>query len=118
MNDHTFLISVLYSCIAGTLGTGLGGLLAYGIKPSNTKLLSLLMSFSAGVMLAVVIFSLVPESLEMTTVWIMLFFIAVGAVFMMFCENTMLRKPNASAGCFFSGSRCTTSPKDLQSVQA
>lgn len=87
MNDHTFLISVLYSCIAGTLGTGLGGLLAYGIKPSNTKLLSLLMSFSAGVMLAVVIFSLVPESLEMTTVWIMMFFIAVGAVFMMFCEN-------------------------------
>ena len=87
MNDHSFLISVIYSCVAGTLGTGLGGLLAYGIKPSNTKMLSLLMSFSAGVMLAVVIFSLVPESLEMTTVWVMILFLAIGVCFMMFCEN-------------------------------
>lgn len=87
MNDHTFLISVLYSCIAGTLGTGLGGLLAYGVKPKNTKLLSLLMGFSAGVMLAVVLFSLVPESLEMTSIWILLLFFALGAGFMVLCEK-------------------------------
>ncbi len=87
MNDHSFLMSVIYSCVAGTLGTGLGGLFAYGVKPTNTKLLSLLMSFSAGVMLAVVLFSLVPESLEMTTVWVMVFFLLIGAGFMMVCEN-------------------------------
>lgn len=87
MNDHSFLMSVIYSCVAGTLGTGLGGLFAYGVKPTNTKLLSLLMSFSAGVMLAVVLFSLVPESLEMTSVWVMIFFLLIGAGFMMICEK-------------------------------
>lgn len=85
--DYSFLTSVLYSCIAGAVGTGLGGVLAYGVKPDNTRLLSQLMSFSAGVMIAVVVFSLVPESLEMTSVWGMLLAFAAGAGLIAVCEK-------------------------------
>ena len=87
MNDHSFMISVLYSCVAGALGTGLGGLFAYGVKPTNTRLLSRLMGFSAGVMLAVVLFSLVPESLDMTSFWVMLPSAIAGAGFIFLCEK-------------------------------
>ena len=87
MDDHSFLISVLYSCVAGTLGTGLGGLFAYGVKSTNTRLLSRLMGFSAGVMLAVVLFSLVPESLAMTSFGVMILSALAGAGFMLLCEK-------------------------------
>jgi len=87
MNNHSFLISVLYSCVAGTLGTGIGGLFAYFVKPSNTHILSRLMGFSAGVMLSVVLFSLVPESLALTKLWIMLLSFLAGAAFILFCEK-------------------------------
>lgn len=90
---NSFWTSILYSCIAGAIGTGLGGVLAYCVKPDRKRLLSDLMSFSAGIMLAVVFVSLLPESLEMTTPWGMILAFAAGVVFLAVCEKLLPSNP-------------------------
>lgn len=61
MNVWTLL---MLTAIAGIAGTGLGGFIGafFGVK--NEKTLSNVLSFAGGVMLAIVCFDLVPESLE------------------------------------------------------
>ena len=64
MND-TILIAFLFSLLAG-LSTGLGSLVAFFIKDFKHKYLSLLMGFSAGVMIQIsfmeLLFSAVVET--------------------------------------------------------
>lgn len=55
---------VIITAIAGVVGTGLGGVVGSIFKKDSSKVVSLLLSFAAGVMLAVVCFDLIPESLE------------------------------------------------------
>jgi len=60
-----YLIIALITFISGVVGTGLGGLIGAVLKRDSTKIVSLLLSFAAGVMLAVVCFDLMSEPLEM-----------------------------------------------------
>ena len=53
---------VIITAIAGVGGTGLGGLIGAVLKRDSTKIVSLLLSFAGGVMMAVVFFDLIPES--------------------------------------------------------
>lgn len=55
---------VLITAIAGVAGTGLGGIVGAVFRKDSSKVVSLLLSFAAGVMLAVVCFDLIPESLS------------------------------------------------------
>jgi len=52
----------LLGLIAGVAGTGAGGLLALTVHRPKPKLLSLVLGFSAGIMLAIVFGELVPEA--------------------------------------------------------
>ncbi len=54
--------AVLAGTIAGTLGTGLGGVIIAFMGRPRGRLLSFLLSFSAGIMLAIVFQDLLPES--------------------------------------------------------
>lgn len=54
---------VLITAVAGVAGTGFGGIIGAIFKKESSKVVSLLLSFAAGVMLAVVCFDLIPESL-------------------------------------------------------
>ncbi|MBO4445892.1 MAG: ZIP family metal transporter, partial [Clostridia bacterium] len=54
---------VIVTTIAGVGGTGLGGLVGAVLRRDSEKVVSLLLSFAGGVMMAVVCFDLIPESL-------------------------------------------------------
>ncbi len=55
---------LIATTIAGVLGTGLGGLIGALLQKDSNHTVSLLLSFAAGVMLAVVCFDLVTEAIE------------------------------------------------------
>ncbi len=61
--DYLFIILITF--ISGVVGTGLGGLIGAVLKRDSNKIVSLLLSFAAGVMLAVVCFDLMSEPIEM-----------------------------------------------------
>lgn len=75
---------VIITAIAGVIGTGLGGVVGSIFKKDSSKVVSLLLSFAAGVMLAVVCFDLIPESLaiknngETISYWITILGILIG----------------------------------------
>lgn len=60
-----FLIIILITFISGVIGTGLGGVIGAAMKRDSNKIVSLLLSFAAGVMLAVVCFDLMSEPIQM-----------------------------------------------------
>lgn len=60
-----YLIIVIITFISGVVGTGLGGVAGAVLKRDSTKIVSLLLSFAAGIMLAVVFFDLMSEPIEM-----------------------------------------------------
>lgn len=53
---------VIITAIAGIGGTGTGGIIGVILKRDSTKVVSLLLAFAGGIMLAVVNFDLIPES--------------------------------------------------------
>jgi len=59
-----FYITLL-GFLAGTIGTGLGGTAAVVLTRVSSKQLSALLGFSAGIMLAIVSFELMPEALAL-----------------------------------------------------
>ena len=55
---------LLTTTIAGVVGTGLGGLIGALLQKDSKRMVSLLLSFAAGVMLSVVCFDLAVEAIE------------------------------------------------------
>lgn len=53
---------ILITAIAGVVGTGLGGLLGAVLQRDSRRIVSLLLAFAGGIMLAVVCFDLIPEA--------------------------------------------------------
>ena len=53
---------IIITAIAGIGGTGLGGVVGAVLQRDSTKVVSLLLAFAGGIMLAVVTFELIPES--------------------------------------------------------
>lgn len=79
-----FLWAVVITFIAGVCGTGLGGCIGGIFKKDNSKIVSLLLSFAGGIMLAVVCFDLILEALnpdgatESVNVFLVIFGILLG----------------------------------------
>lgn len=57
------LILVL-SLVAGVVGTGLGGVIGVLLKGKGTKVMGRVLSFAGGVMVGVVTFAMIPQSIE------------------------------------------------------
>ena len=55
---------ILITFLAGCVGTGLGGLIGALCKRDSKKIISLLLAFAGGIMLAVVCFDLLTEALN------------------------------------------------------
>ena len=55
---------IVITAISGVVGTGLGGVIGAIFKRYSSKIVSLLLSFAGGVMLAVVCFDLIPEAMR------------------------------------------------------
>ncbi|MCI9460112.1 MAG: ZIP family metal transporter, partial [Clostridia bacterium] len=60
-----YLAIIIITFISGVGGTGLGGIVGAVLRRESNKIVSLLLSFAAGIMLAVVCFDLMSEPLEM-----------------------------------------------------
>ncbi|MDE6474798.1 MAG: ZIP family metal transporter, partial [Clostridia bacterium] len=60
-----YLAIVIITLISGVFGTGLGGLIGAILRRDSKKVVSLLLSFAGGIMLAVVCFDLMNEPIEM-----------------------------------------------------
>ena len=70
---------ILATTLAGVVGTGIGGLIGALLQKDSTRMVSLLLSFAGGVMLAVVCCDLVTEAIETQVgVWIVIGAIAIG----------------------------------------
>lgn len=70
---------LIVTAIAGVVGTGLGGLIGALLQKESNRVVSLLLSFAAGVMLSVVCFDLVVEAIETNTgIYTVIFAIALG----------------------------------------
>ncbi len=81
-----YLAIIVITLISGVVGTGLGGLVGVLLKRDSNKIVSLLLSFAAGIMLAVVCFDLMTEPLDMMksgtvpqfTPWIVVVAVSAG----------------------------------------
>lgn len=76
----------------GTIGTTLGGIIGIFTKRNSNKFLSFVLSFASGLMLAVVCFDLIPEALEMTSVFTVLLGIVLGIITMIGCDVLVDKK--------------------------
>jgi len=66
MDNQTVLLAFLLTLIAG-LSTGIGSLIAFMAKRTNTNFLSLALGLSAGVMIYVSFMEMIPQSVESLT---------------------------------------------------
>lgn len=62
------LQTLLVASGAGIIGTGIGGLIGMLFGKSSKKTLSCLLAFASGVMLSIVCFDLIPESLSLGSI--------------------------------------------------
>lgn len=71
---------ILYSLIAGVVGTGTGGLIGTMFNRDSSKTMSVLLSFAGGVMLSIVFMDLLPESISNSTLLISIGSVLLGII--------------------------------------
>lgn len=97
-----YLAIIVITLISGVVGTGLGGLIGVLLKRDSNKVVSLLLSFAAGIMLAVVCFDLMTEPLDMMkegvvphyTPWIVVLAVIAGYALVYLLNLVIDRKTN------------------------
>ena len=86
---------IVTTALAGVGGTGLGGLIGAMLQKDSNRTVSLLLSFAGGVMLSVVCFDLVTESIETgASLWFVVGAIAFGVAATFFLNYLIDRKTN------------------------
>ena len=77
---------IVITTVAGVGGTGLGGLVGAVLRRDSTKVVSLLLAFAGGVMMAIVCFDLIPEAFSpegatgQLPIWLVLGGIVLGYI--------------------------------------
>ena len=86
---------IITTTLAGVVGTGLGGLIGAMLQKDSNRTVSLLLSFAGGVMLSVVCFDLVTESIETNVgIGIVVAAIAIGVGITYFLNYLIDQKTN------------------------
>ena len=76
----------------GTIGTTIGGIIGCFINSKSDKFLSFILSFAAGLMMAVICFDLIPEALEISQISEAVVGIFVGIIAMIICDLIVDKK--------------------------
>lgn len=76
----------------GTIGTTIGGIIGCVINSKSDKFLSFILSFAAGLMMAVICFDLIPEALEISQISEAVVGIFVGIIAMIICDLIVDKK--------------------------
>ena len=86
---------ILATALAGVVGTGLGGLVGAMLQKDSNRTVSLLLSFAGGVLLSVVFFKLVTESIETNVgIWTVVGSIALVVAITYFLNHLIDQKTN------------------------
>ena len=95
MNEvfRTTLIGLFF----GMFGTTIGGILGSLFEIKSNKKLSFILEFSAGLMLSIICFELIPESLKISDISSSLIGILFGVFCMIFCDSR-IKKINKYKG--------------------
>ena len=86
---NNLLFSVLAGTGAGIIGTGLGGAIAFFLNNPGKRFLSILLSFSAGLMIAVVCFDLLPNAFALGSLFYGLLGVVAGALMIILCQQLL-----------------------------
>lgn len=86
------LKTTLLGLFFGTFGTTLGGIIGVSFKNTSNKFLSFILAFASGLMLAIVCFELVPESMEITSISNTIIGVVFGVACMIWCDNLVQKK--------------------------
>ena len=73
--------------IFGMIGTTLGGILGVFINFKTNKIISFILEFAAGLMTAIICFDLIPEALNIISIFICIIGIVLGIISMIFFDN-------------------------------
>jgi len=88
------LNQLLYTSIvgsaAGIIGTGLGGAIGFLLNNPSRRFLSALLNFSAGLMLAVVCFDLLPEAYEIGGLTAGIIGVVLGVAVIIACDRIIV----------------------------
>ncbi|MDR2546459.1 MAG: ZIP family metal transporter [Lachnospiraceae bacterium] len=72
---------IIFSAIAGLAGMGIGGFIsALLLKKPSANIMCWMLSFAAGIMTGIVCFSLIPEAIHISGIWIVIVGLIVGIV--------------------------------------
>ena len=78
----------------GTFGTTLGGIIGCTFNKVSNKFLSFILSFASGLMMSVICFDLIPESIQLSNILISVNGILFGIIAMIFCDLLVKNKFN------------------------
>lgn len=91
------LKTTLIGLFFGTFGTTLGGIIGVCLKSTSNKFLSFILSFASGLMLSIVCFDLIPESMELTNISNTILGVILGVICMIICDVLVQKKFNSNA---------------------
>lgn len=77
----------IYGLTAGTVGTAAGGFLGCFVPQANPRINSFILEYSAGLMVAVVCFDLLPNAFEFASLTIVLLGLMLGVAIMVFSDD-------------------------------
>ncbi len=86
---NNILIITLIGLGAGVIGTGSGAFIALFVKKPSKSLLGFILGFAGGIMLAIVLIDLLPESMEAGSLFTAFLGLLVGALFILFLDLKM-----------------------------
>ncbi|MGE5472925.1 MAG: ZIP family metal transporter [Ignavibacteriales bacterium] len=81
----------LIGLLSGIVGTGSGGLLAFLVKKESSRILGFILEFSAGLMLSVVCFDLLPEAFELGSVSLACWGVVIGTLMIIVLDDAVKR---------------------------
>ncbi len=84
--------TTLIGLFFGTFGTTLGGILGVTFKRNSNKFLSFILSLASGLMTAIVCFELIPEALEISSIFTVILGIIFGIILMILCDIIVEKK--------------------------
>ena len=76
----------------GTFGTTLGGIIGIIIKKQSNKFLSFILSFASGLMMSIVCFELIPESMGISSIQNTIVGVTLGIITMLLCDIVVENK--------------------------